>query len=939
MPVAEDWGQFVLANSGSCAIGANDSDPDGDPLTFELVDPPAHGSAIVTPDGFAAYTPDADFSTDPPDYASDTFTYVVSDGILTSAPATVPFWVAPINDPPSFTAGSTVTVGEDSGAYAATWATAITPGPANESAQHVSFTVTSDATGLFSSQPAISSTGTLTFTPTANANGIAHVTVTAHDDGGLADYGLGSQLPVPPDDTSDPATFDLAITPVNDAPTANVVSVSAAEDTPADVALTGGDVDSSSLAFSIVSPPSHGALSAVGIASCSGTPTSCQAPVIYTPEANYHGPDSFTYRTDDGSLTSAPATASIDVASVNDPPVAVADSRTLPEDSGPNSWTVRANDSDPDGDTLTIVSVGAASKGTTSMNGLTVTYTPAPNANGADSFTYTISDGHGGQATATVSVTISAVNDPPSFTSGGDVTSSEDAGPQSIAWATNIDRGAANESGQSLTFTVVSDSNPALFAVRPAISATGTLTYRTALNTSGSATIGVRLTDSGSGSNASPTATFVIAAQPVNDAPTFTPGGDVTVAEDSGAASVAWATGMSPGPADESAQTLGFLVAANSNPGLFAVAPAVSPTGTLTFTPGANRNGSATVTLRLQDSGGTANGGIDTSAGTTVTITVTPVNDKPNAVNDTGSSVPEGAGPTAIDVLANDQTTPDTGETLTIVAVTQPANGNVQITGSGTGLTYQPHAGFSGTDTFSYTVSDGSLTDSAQVLLTVTPDTTGPLAVAPVQQLSTGKLGSGTVPARITWSATDAGSGVASYTLQQSRNGGAWTAVSIASPTATALSLAPTAGSSYRFRVRATDGQGNVGAWATGPTFTVTRSEETTSLATWSAGWTTIGVITASGGQARYATSSAASMSFAFTGRDVGLVGVRTSSGGQASVYVDGTLVSTVDLKQATTAGALVVFRRHFSTPGTHTLTIRPVGNGRVYVDGFMVLG
>src|SRR5207249_6196158 len=90
-----------------------------------------------------------------------------------------------------------------------------------------------------------------------------------------------------------------------------------------------------------------------------------------------------------------------------------------------------------------------------------------------------------------------------------------------------------------------------------------------------------------------------------------------------------WATAISAGPANESGQTLTFLVTNNSNPGLFSAAPAVAANGTLTYTPVANANGTATITLVLQDNGGTANGGVNTSAAQTFTITVTAVNDAP----------------------------------------------------------------------------------------------------------------------------------------------------------------------------------------------------------------------------------------------------------------------------------------------------------------------
>jgi hypothetical protein len=117
-------------------------------------------------------------------------------------------------------------------------------------------------------------------------------------------------------------------------------------------------------------------------------------------------------------------------------------------------------------------------------------------------------------------------------------------------------------------------------------------------------------------------ATVAITVRAINDAPSFTKGADQTVAQDSGAKVVTgWATGISAGPADESSQLLNFIVT-NDNSAVFSAQPAVDATGTLTFTPAAGANGVAHVTVQIHDNGGTANGGVDTSAALTFTITI-----------------------------------------------------------------------------------------------------------------------------------------------------------------------------------------------------------------------------------------------------------------------------------------------------------------------------
>src|SRR5205085_346377 len=132
----------------------------------------------------------------------------------------------------------------------------------------------------------------------------------------------------------------------------------------------------------------------------------------------------------------------------------------------------------------------------------------------------------------------------------------------------------------------------------------------------------------------------------VNDVPSFTKGADPTVLEDAGAQSAAgWATAISAGPPDESGQALNFIVTNNNN-GLFTAAgqPAVDSSGKLTYTPASNANGSALVYVKLHDDGGTANGGVDTSAVQTFTINVTAVNDVPSFTKGSDQTVLEDAG-------------------------------------------------------------------------------------------------------------------------------------------------------------------------------------------------------------------------------------------------------------------------------------------------------
>ena len=129
----------------------------------------------------------------------------------------------------------------------------------------------------------------------------------------------------------------------------------------------------------------------------------------------------------------------------------------------------------------------------------------------------------------------------------------------------------------------------------------------------------------------------------VNDAPSFAKGADQTVLEDSGPHSVSnWAGSISAGPSDEAAQQIDFLVSNDRND-LFSSQPAISSNGTLTYTPAANANGSATITVQLHDNGGTANGGVDTSASQIFVINIAGINDAPSGANNTVAAVEDTA--------------------------------------------------------------------------------------------------------------------------------------------------------------------------------------------------------------------------------------------------------------------------------------------------------
>ena len=187
------------------------------------------------------------------------------------------------------------------------------------------------------------------------------------------------------------------------------------------------------------------------------------------------------------------------------------------------------------------------------------------------------------------------------------------------------------------------------------------------------------------------------------------------------------------GPANESAQTL-TVKSVTTTPDTHGVA-ALSA-GQVTYTPAANYNGPASFDYEVCDNGTTNGSPAAKCTVATVLVNVTPVNDAPDAVNDS-ATVAEDSGANAIDVLANDSFTPDAGETLSISATTNGAHGTVTITGGGTGLTYTPDADYFGPDSFTYTISDGNGgTDTATVTINVTAVNDPPVANAGPDQIA-----------------------------------------------------------------------------------------------------------------------------------------------------------------------------------------------------------
>jgi len=311
-------------------------------------------------------------------------------------------------------------------------------------------------------------------------------------------------------------------------------------------------------------------------------------------------------------------------------------------------------------------------------------------------------------------------------------------------------------------------------------------------------------------------------------------------------------------------------------------------------------------------------------------------NNPPVAVNDT-ATIYSGSGYVPIDVLANDSD-PDVGNVIHVTVVSNPPHGSALITGGGTGVSYRPDTGFVGTDTFSYTISDGSLTDSATVTVTVPKDTIKPVASAPNQTFSAQTIGTSTVKVRLTWTGTDLGSGIDRFEVWQSTNGHAYTRILVTVGHQAYVNLTPA--NTYRFRVRAIDNKGNVGSFAYGPSFTAYRYQETSSSIVYASPWQTLTSVVYSGGHAKSTTINGNDATFTTLARTIAFVTTKSTNRGSADIYVDGVLRAHVVLNSSTARYRYLAYSITFATSAVHSMRVVYTGAStkRVDVDAFVFL-
>ncbi len=593
-------------------------------------------------------------------------TYTLTDGALTDQ-ATVNVTVNAVNDTPVVESNlADQTLAEDFTPYTIDLNTAFSD--VDNVDGELTFSVSGNSNVLVSIE-----NGIATISPTADWNGSETLTFTATD----------------PSGESVSQTVDFTVAPVVDikADSTNVV-----EDTPTIINVLGNDTfegDGKVVSLDTNNGPANGTVS-----------VNPDGSVTYTPNDNYVGKDTFTYVVTSGGVSES-TTVEVNVTPVNDAPVAKDDIATTQEDTAV-TIDVLPNDNDIDGDKLSIQSASVPeAQGKVEIVDGKLVFTPAENFNGDAEITYTVTDGELTDE-AKVTVTVNPVNDAPTIKVDAVESITENAVSTDTVVATLTVRDTDTPEDQ-LTVSLENNSNGYFVLVGNEVKLTQAgvdavnndeLNLKD-LTISASVSDGVNPTASDSDS---------LIVNRVNDAPTVENAiADQVLSEDFETYTIDLNDAFK-----DSDSALNFSVSGNSN-----VLVSIE-NGIATISPTADWNGSETLTFTATDPSGE-------SISQRVDFTVAPVADivadKATVVEDT---------PTIIKVLGND-TFEGGDQVVSLDTNNGPANGTVSVNPDGS-VTYTPNDNYHGTDSFTYIVTSGGVSESTTVNVDVTPVNDAPVA-------------------------------------------------------------------------------------------------------------------------------------------------------------------------------------------------------------------
>ena len=679
--IAEDPGQQVVTISDFNPGGGADETSQTVTLDAVSSDPTIIPDPFVSGSGATrtlTYTPVADSNGGP---VLITLT-ATDDGTAGAGEANTfsdifQITVTATDDPPEFDSVANVFVDEDSGQGSISITNVGPGGGADEAGQTVTLTATSSDLAIVPN-PSVTTSGatrTLTYAPEADAAGVATITLTA-DDGvnQVAD------------------TFTITVNAINDAPTFTAPTDATVSEDPGEQTLSiadvgpGGGADEASQTVTFTATSSDP--SVVPTPTVSGT--GATRTVTYEPAADANGVVTVTLTaTDDGPagsphVESSTETFTITVDAVNDPPVYDAVlQQQVDEDTGATDITVTGvgpgGGADESSQTVTFT---ATSTDQTIVPDLSVsgsgdtrvlTFTPVADANGTVTITLIADDAQASNNTngQAFTITVNAVNDEPTYDAVADVSVDEDAA-ESFITLTGIDPGGGpDESGQTVTFTAVSDK-PSVVS-NPTITG-GVVSFTPVTDANGTAVITLTATDDGASSapnDNTSVQTFTITVNAVNDAPAFDAIADVSIDEDAALTDVSITGLTAGGGADEATQTV--VISTSSDNEAILPAPVVFDGGgtqTLSFSPQAEVNGTVVVTVTATDDGSGVTPNVNTYL-QTFTITVNAVNDAPtfDAISDITVDEDFGSGSVTYSGIGAGGGADEAGQTVTMTVV------------------------------------------------------------------------------------------------------------------------------------------------------------------------------------------------------------------------------------------------------------------------------
>ncbi len=700
-PVAMNDAATILEdNSATGNLLTNDQDTEGDNLTLTSspITNPQNGTVSLLPNGDFTYTPNPNYN------GNDAFIYeVCDDGVpQLCAQANVQITINAVNDSP-VTLNDVASTNED---------TPVTINVlANDNDVDGSFNL---STLTLNNLPPgtqgtaiVNGNGSITFTPATNYNG--NVSTFNYQ---ICD--TGTPLPA----KCSTADINISVSSSNDAPLAVADQGVINEDATltGNVSQNDSDPDNNSLLVNTtpISSTTNGSLSLLA----NGNYT-------YTPNTDFSGSDAFTYEIcDNGTpVLCAQAEVSITINPINDAPVANNDIVSTLEDT-PFFISILGNDNDKDGNldpaSITLQNLPPANQGTISINSNgTLTFSPAVDYFGVvDVFSYTICDDGTPLpalcSNATVSVTVNSVNDAP-IAQNDAATTNEDN--QVAGDVLSNDSDPSDNNALSVSTNLVNGTSNGTVS----INAAGQFTYTPQPNFNGTDQFEYEVCDDGTPILCT-TAIVNLTINPINDTPQANDD-NVTTTEDAPITfSVINNDNDIDGNIDPLTITLNNQIPAGQGQ------LTVNPDGTLSYVPAANFFGTVTTVSYTVCDDGAPLPAKCTNAN--INITVTSVNDKPVAQDDSATTTEDNL--TSGNVLANDSDPIDNNNLLvSTTLIAQPSNGNVSISANGN-FTYIPNSNFNGTDQFTYQVCDDgipSACDQASVNIVVQAVNDGPVLV------------------------------------------------------------------------------------------------------------------------------------------------------------------------------------------------------------------